>query len=228
MSRLASRLDIYSQAGQGTVLRLEVWRHARDDPPAEVVAGGVCVPKTGEQVCGDGWTADIRDDVHRLLVVDGLGHGPDAAAAANTALRVANERPTLAPDTLVSAMHAALHGTRGAAASVASVSTTTARGLYAGIGNIRSFVREREGVHHLVSHNGTLGHQLRKIQTFEFAFPKQAILVMHSDGIASHWSLDAYPGLARHHPAVIAAVVYRDHSRGRDDATVAVLSRAVH
>jgi hypothetical protein len=46
---------------------------------------------------------------------------------------------------------------------------------------------------------------------------------MHSDGIATHWSLDNYPGLEAHHPAVIAATIYRDHARARDDATVAVL-----
>jgi hypothetical protein len=141
---------------------------------------------------------------------------------------VAAARPALAPDALLTALHAALRSTRGAAGSVATVSTRTARGVYAGIGNIRGVVRERGRVRSLVSHNGTLGQQVRKIQTFEFAFPNGALLVMHSDGIASHWTFDAYPGLARHHPAVIAAVVYRDHARERDDATVAVLRHAVN
>ena len=227
MSRLASEFDIYSQPGRGTVLRFEQWQRPRADA-AGMVAGGVCVPKKGEQVCGDAWTASARDDTHRLVVVDGLGHGPDAAAAANTAVRVAIERPALAPDALVSTMHGALRSTRGAAGAVASVSARTSRGVYVGIGNIRGFVRELDKVRHLVSHNGTLGQQVRKIQAFDFAFPADALLVMHSDGIASHWSFDAYPGLARHHPAVIAAVVYRDHARGHDDATVAVLSRRGH
>ena len=227
ISRLASGLAIYSQAGHGTVLRIEVWNQVRA-ARAEVVAGGVCVPKSGEEVSGDAWTASAWEETHRLLVVDGLGHGPDAAMAANAAVRVAGERPELAPDALVSAMHAALRSTRGAAASVASVSARTSSGIYAGVGNIRGFVREQDAVRHLVSHNGTLGQQVRKIQPFDFAFPKNALLVMHSDGIASHWSFDAYPGLARRHPGVIAAVVYRDHARARDDATVAILSRAVH
>jgi len=52
------------------------------------------------------------------------------------------------------------------------------------------------------------------------------MLVMHSDGLTARWSLAAHPQLATRHAAVIAAVLYRDHSRRRDDATVLV-ARAV-
>jgi len=43
---------------------------------------------------------------------------------------------------------------------------------------------------------------------------------MCSDGLATHWSLEPYPDLARRHPGVVAGVLYRDHSRRRDDVTV--------
>jgi hypothetical protein len=43
---------------------------------------------------------------------------------------------------------------------------------------------------------------------------------MHSDGLASRWDLGAYPGLRVHDPALIAAALYRDFARGRDDVTV--------
>jgi hypothetical protein len=43
---------------------------------------------------------------------------------------------------------------------------------------------------------------------------------MHTDGLGTRWSLDDYAGLLRRHPSVIAAVLYRDFSRNRDDATV--------
>jgi len=45
---------------------------------------------------------------------------------------------------------------------------------------------------------------------------------MHSDGVATRWNLDQYAGLASRHQAVIAALLYRDFSRGRDDATILV------
>jgi hypothetical protein len=100
-----------------------------------------------------------------------------------------------------SSLHGALRTTRGAAAAAATVAPHAAKGIFAGIGNIRCLVHTNDGERNLVSHNGTLGHQVRKFQAFEFTFAKRALLVMHSDGIATHWSFSAYPGLTRHHPA---------------------------
>jgi hypothetical protein len=64
---------------------------------------------------------------------------------------------------------------------------------------------------------------VRKFQEFEYPWSADAVLVMHSDGLQTRWDLAKYPGLLRRHPAVIAAVLYRDFRRGRDDATVVVL-----
>jgi anti-sigma regulatory factor (Ser/Thr protein kinase) len=222
ISRLAANLDIYSHKGAGTVMRFEVWSHAAISQ-GNATLGGVCVAKPGEDVAGDAWTVQEAAAQRRLMVVDGLGHGSGAATAAQAALRVAELGPALAPVALLESVHTALRPTRGAAAAVATVSAATASGIFAGIGNIRCFVHTIDGERSLVSHNGTLGHQVRKFQPFEFKFPKRALLVMHSDGIATHWSLADYPGLTHHHPGVIAGVIYRDHARIRDDATIVVL-----
>jgi hypothetical protein len=52
--------------------------------------------------------------------------------------------------------------------------------------------------------------------------PPSGLVIMHSDGLSSSWNLEAYPGLSRRHPALIAATLYRDASRGRDDVCVVV------
>ena len=78
----------------------------------------------------------------------------------------------------------------------------------------------------MVSHHGTLGHQAHRIKEFRYPWPKGALVVLHSDGLSARWDLAAYPGLAGHHPMVIAAVLYRDHGRRTDDASVVVLSEA--
>jgi anti-sigma regulatory factor (Ser/Thr protein kinase) len=223
MSRLASNLDIYSQPGAGTVLRFEVWSTHAPQAPGPVAFGGVCVAKAGEAVSGDGWLVQSAHGRHRVVVVDGVGHGLQAATAARNALRIARENDKLEPAAVLESMHAALRSTRGAAAAVAAVAPHAAHGVFAGIGNIRSLVHSPDTTRNLVSHNGTLGHQVRKFQAFDFAFPARALLLLHSDGIATHWRFDRYPGLERHHPAVIAATIYRDYARGHDDATVVVL-----
>ena len=72
----------------------------------------------------------------------------------------------------------------------------------------------------MLSHNGILGHQVRKFAQFSYPFPRGALYIAHSDGLAARWDLGAYPGLESRHPALIAAVLFRDYERGRDDATV--------
>ncbi len=64
-----------------------------------------------------------------------------------------------------------------------------------------------------MSHNGTVGAEMRKVKSLDYTCPEQALLVMHSDGLQSRWSLDPYPGLVHRHPAVIAAILYRDYCR---------------
>ena len=52
------------------------------------------------------------------------------------------------------------------------------------------------------------------------AGPKGSVMVLYSDGLQSRWTLDRYPGAAGRDPALMAAVLYRDFARGRDDVTV--------
>ena len=78
----------------------------------------------------------------------------------------------------------------------------------------------------MVSHNGTVGHVTRKVQEFVYPWLPGALVIMHSDGLGTQWSLERYPGLALRDPALIAGVLYRDFQRGRDDVTVLVAREA--
>ena len=69
----------------------------------------------------------------------------------------------------------------------------------------------------------SVGAEMRKVESFDYDCPEHALLVMHSDGLQSRWSLEAYPGLVHRHPATVAAILYRDFVRGRDDITVVVV-----
>jgi anti-sigma regulatory factor (Ser/Thr protein kinase) len=222
LSRSADEFDVYSQPQRGTAVRLAFW--ARPIPPAiGLDVGAVSVAKAGEAVDGDDW--GISSDGHRatVLVADGLGHGPDAARASRTATLVLAENPTAPPEALISACHDALAPTRGAAVAVVRLDPGAGTGALAGVGNIAGRVHTGGAQRNLVSHNGTVGHNVRRIQEFTFPFPSQSVLVMHSDGLNTHWNLSDYPGLAARTAGLIAGVLYRDHDRGRDDVTVVVV-----
>jgi len=220
MTRLADTFDVYAPGGNGTVLRLEIWAR----PPAAqptIEMGVICLPKIGETVSGDSWTTVSSKGRHSFLVADGLGHGPDAARASLAATRVLESRPDDEPADTIQACHRALAPTRGAAVAVAKIATDKVG--FAGVGNIACRIETGDVRRQLVSHNGTLGHVMRRVQQFDLPLPTDALLLLHSDGLATHWNLADYPGLVGRHPGIIAGVLYRDHERGRDDVTVLVV-----
>jgi hypothetical protein len=99
---------------------------------------------------------------------------------------------------------------------------------YAGIGNVSGVIVRMDGRQHgLVSHNGTVGADTISVREFAYEWLPGEKLVMHTDGLRTRWILNQRPGLSARHPAVIAAVLHRDCLRGKDDATVLVMARAV-
>ena len=102
----------------------------------------------------------------------------------------------LEPQALIEACHGALARTRGAAVAVAQlVSSGAERGHVRRGGQYRRPRRRRRPPIATSSrYNGTVGHTLRKVQEFAFPWPTGALLILHSDGLGTHWDLAAYPG----------------------------------
>lgn len=226
IARLSDDYGIYSQPGIGTVIwaRLDAkpgTRAVGDDAPA---MAAVSVPAPGEVECGDNWAMIRGHGQSLLMVVDGLGHGPLAAEAAEAAVGVLQDRQAGEPVDLIEAAHVALRSTRGAALAIARIDPARGQVRYAGVGNISGVVVDgRDGrTVSMVSHNGTVGHIVRKIQAFDYPWSEDSLLIMHSDGLSTRWDLTRYPGLSRRPPGLVAGILYRDHKRGRDDATVVV------
>lgn len=220
LARMTSDLELWSRPGAGTLLRFEVWPKAAVPEASGLPTGVISQEKSGEPVCGDGWTVLQGRGRIVVFVVDGLGHGPDAAAAARTAIESVEKNAHRDGPDIMDAVHNALRPTRGGAGALALLQPESELCCFCGIGNIAASIRSAGLSRSMVSHNGTLGHQVRKIQEFQYPFPKGSMLIMHSDGLATHWDLAAYPGIETRHPALVSAALYRDHTRGRDDVTV--------
>lgn len=225
MQRMADEFDIYSAPDRGTVVWMTVWSDKAAASAQPWQLGVVCQPMPGETVPGDSWCACLEGSVAGVLVADGLGHGLAAASASEAAAEVLASHPQNSPGNLLEDMHAALHGTRGAAVAVTQIDATIEQASFAGIGNIAGcIIEQHDGPRRqLVSHNGIVGSNVRKVQEFQQPWPDGATLLLHSDGLGTRWLLEQYQGLAVCHPAVIAAMLYRDFSRRRDDVTVLVL-----
>lgn len=218
--RQSSQFDLYSLPGKGTALYAAIWPQGRTPTSAGVAVGGVSVPVRGEETCGDGWAVEMRAGGMVILVTDGLGHGPLAHEASALATRVFRKSAALPIDEILQRIHEALRATRGAAAAIAEIVPSRQMIRYCGIGNITGRLFAPAGERQLVSHFGTLGHDVRRIQDFQYPWTPEATLILHSDGLGTHWAIGDYPGLALRHPTLIAGVLFRDHARGRDDVTV--------
>ena len=222
IKRLSTLFDAYSQIGQGTVAVSRVTDARMAKPATTPDFGAVSVALKGEVECGDLWRVAIREGALAMLVVDGLGHGPLAANAAKSAAVAFEKRPFDNPADAMRGLNAALAGGRGAAAAVALLDTNRHKILYSGIGNIAGSLACAGKSRGLVSHNGILGTLVRRYQQFDYDCVARDRIVMHSDGLSSRWSIADYPGLSLRHAAVIAGVLYRDHGRPKDDATIVV------
>jgi hypothetical protein len=137
-------------------------------------------------------------------------------------VRVFQSARVVEPAALLEKMHQALHSTRGAVVAIAAIALGEQL-TFVGVGNIVGTVLTEDRVQHTISHNGTVGHTIHRIQPFTYPWTAQSLLVLHSDGLGTRWNLNAYPGLRDRHPSLIAGVLYRDFKRGTDDVTVLVV-----
>ncbi|RNF28751.1 serine/threonine protein kinase [Massilia aurea] len=224
LHRLSDEFDVYSTPGEGSVFFMRLWRDVPGPTPCGVEVGALWTPIRGEEACGDGWAVACEASGATLLAADGLGHGPDAARAANAAIGALERRGPVGASEMMHLAHEALRPTRGAALAAARIDFDAGELRFAGVGNIGAVAFD-ETRRALVSHNGIVGHNMRKVQEFAVPFGPGALCVLHSDGIETRWDLDKYPGLQGRSPALIAAVLMRDYIRGRDDAMVLVVRR---
>lgn len=223
--RIADRCEIFSAPGAGTAVVARLRANTNGRTPVAAVAG-VSVAKHGEPVCGDAWAWAPQGDGWSVLVADGLGHGSDAARAASEAVRIYRERAATPAADIVQAAHAALRPTRGAAIAIAEVRPAEGEVTFTGVGNIGGTLLSGGRSRSMVSHPGIVGHECRKVQTFSYPWAEGTVVVLYSDGLQSRWTLDRYPSLRGSDPALLAAVLYRDFARGRDDVTVVAGRRA--
>jgi anti-sigma regulatory factor (Ser/Thr protein kinase) len=219
IARQASWSDLHSVPGKGTVLVAQVWSA---DPPEPAWAAGLTRPLTGEPVSGDAFAVRDRDGRRQLLMCDGLGHGGLAAAAAQEAVRAFAESPAQPPAAMVETLHRRMSHTRGAALAVAELDPEAGLVRYAGLGNISGTVIGPAGRRGMFSLPGIAGHQRHQIRQYDYPIAPDAVVLMHSDGVADRWDPADYPGLLSHSPALIAATVLRDAGVRRDDAGVLV------
>lgn len=195
------------------------------DGHSGVEVAGARRPVRGQHACGDAWAQVTgRNGCTLLALFDGLGHGESAALAADTATDIV-QRQALEDGrnfdlpNLMSELDRALRQTRGAVASIVLIEPKHRLLRFAGVGNIEGYVLGLQPVR-LVPRFGMIGSgsvRLTPPQVVEF--PPEALLVLHTDGIAGV----APPKIPRLRScATVAHFMLAEWGRPDDDAAAVV------
>jgi serine/threonine-protein kinase RsbT len=182
--------------------------------------GIACRPALGMTMNGDTYLIKEWNGQTLLGIIDGLGHGEEAAVASKKAERYVLANHTKDVEQLISGMHYHLHGTRGAVAGVVRIDRHASRIFFCGIGNIEvSIVGEPQM--HPTSLEGILGVNMRKIIKFGYDYSSLKAVALHSDGISGRFSLSDYP-LMYEQPQSVAERIMAEWGKKEDDATIVI------
>ena len=178
--------------------------------------------RRGEATSGDLAVVAIVPGGALVAGVDGLGHGAAAARAARRAGEAVRASPDLDLVRLMERCHTALRGTRGAAISLAFISTSEGGMTWLGVGNVEgrvvsgtpSATRPKGS---LALGSGVAGYELPAVRTAALEVRPGDVLMFATDGVDPSFadSLDL-SGSTR---AITERIMAR-HRRPTDDALV--------
>lgn len=159
-----------------------------------------------------------------VMVVDGVGHGPGAAAAAQLAVGIAERWERASPIALLKACHHALRSSRGAVISVACFDCVDGAMTWIGVGNVDGVLlradpgpapRQQE----LLLRSGVVGHELPQLTALVLGIEPGDTLAFATDGVEPGFAADLN---ARVPLQPMADLILTRHRKGTDDALVLV------
>ena len=197
-------------------------RAARD--PVEWSVAKRC--RRGEATSGDLAVVAVRPGGALVAGVDGLGHGAEAARAAGRAGAIVRASPGLDLALLMKHCHIALRGTRGAAISLAFISTSAGGVTWLGVGNVEGRVVSREPSAtqpkgSLALGGGVAGYDLPAVRTAALKVRPGDVLILATDGVDPSFADSLDVSGSTH---AIAERIMARHRRPTDDALVVAVS----
>ena len=199
--------------------------------PAQFLDVGVAsTALPGQDACGDlhlvRQVDGGREEGVLVAVVDGLGHGQDAAAAARIAIDTLDRHAGASIPDLIRLCHEALIGSRGVVMSVAKFDATRDSITWVGLGNVAGVLVPGNRVGRppyttLVTRGGIVGTSLGQLPIRPWVIPiqPQDLLVLATDGLRADFDDD----IALHQSLQqTAAKLLARHGKGTDDALVLI------
>jgi len=184
-----------------------------------MILGGERRSLNGGDKCGDAFAWWRDRDCWTIVLVDGLGHGPEAALAADAALLHAEESAFLSPRRMIETIDDGIRGSRGAAIGVAQIDAARRTLSWFGVGNVRAALFG-EKTQRFEGTPGIVGTGCRTPLVEVLPFADGDLLVLWTDGSRSNLTLDQASKRLKGDPEALARRLVDRFSTGRDDAGV--------
>lgn len=224
IKRLSDNFDIYSQLGWGTIVLSRVFsKPEKATTGPGLIIQPIVVSKPGESVSGDGFVVKRTDRYVKMMLADGLGHGPEANRAVCEAAAAFRVFPDYSPSETLRFMHTAIKKTRGAVINIVGYEYGTKEWTSAGIGNISLRVNGPVAVKNHLSYNGIVGHNIpTTINNQCYSGDQFNQVMLCSDGMKSRIDPARYPQMYKYDIGILAAAIYKDYARKSDDMSVVI------
>jgi anti-sigma regulatory factor (Ser/Thr protein kinase) len=158
-----------------------------------------------------------------VAVIDGVGHGELARRAAQTARHYVETHYDAPLADLFVGTGRACSSTRGVVMAVARFDWSRLRFAFASIGNIETRLAGKGQGRNFIVRRGIVGVNAPSAVVTEHPWEQDGILVLHSDGIGSHWQWNDFPELISAPPEAAARRLVSALAKDDDDATVVVV-----
>jgi serine/threonine protein phosphatase PrpC len=183
------------------------------------VFGVVARAVNGEGVNGDAYLIKLWGSHVLIALIDGLGHGVDAALASTEAKKFVEEHFETDIGDIMLGLHEYLRKTRGAVVGLARIDQAEKKFSYCGVGNIEIQVLSEPPMHP-TSLEGVVGMNMIRIKKFEYHYNSLKFAVLYSDGISSTFDLPSDQRFIE--PQKTAEFILNECGSRLDDATVII------
>jgi len=224
MKRLSDTFELYSQIGWGTILLARIYNEPEKvNKKNDVVMRPIVIYKPGEKTSGDGFTYKRTDKYLKIMLADGLGHGPEANLAVNEAAAAFRVFPDYSPTQTLRFIHTAIKKTRGAVINILGYDFSRKVWTTAGVGNIALRMSGPVNFKNHMSYNGIVGHNIPgSMNDQEYPADEFNQAILCSDGIKTRIDMARYPMMYKYDSSILAAAIYKDHGRRNDDMSVVI------
>jgi anti-sigma regulatory factor (Ser/Thr protein kinase) len=229
VNRLMDDVELGSLPGRGAQVICRRWLRPRcPEPTCPGLQFGVAARvHPASSVNGDTFVCRQWGNSALVGVIDGLGHGEHACRAAQAARQYVESHFDQPLDALFLGAGRACLATRGVVMALAQFDLIARRVVLAGVGNIEARLLDRGDQQRFASRPGIVGVPGSRPLIAEYPWSASGALVLHSDGVSTHWRGSDFPELAAEPASIISQLLMRRSAKRDDDATVVVVRNRI-